>query len=152
VRFVKVTPRKFFGYRANDVYGRSVPISSKEKTLVDCIDRPELSGGPAELTRIACSALADIDLHELLAAAHAMKSKALLQRLGFLADLVGRPIMGEARHALRQALPKSYRSHFGRPEPRDGDIGYVAAWGLSVNARESDLLAEVPLLRAREER
>ena len=150
VRFVKVTPRKFFGDRPYDVYGRSVSISSPEKTLVDCLDRPDLAGGAAELTRITDSALAAVDMPELLAAAHAMKSKALLQRLGFLADLVGRPLPDEARQSLRNAIPKSYRSHFGRKEQRDGDIGYVAAWGLAVNARESDLLAEVPRRRSQE--
>jgi predicted transcriptional regulator of viral defense system len=75
VRFVKVAPRKFFGYEAYDVYDRSVLISTPAKTLIDCLDRPDLAGGPAELTRIAFSALAGIDSHELLAAAMAMKSK-----------------------------------------------------------------------------
>lgn len=151
VRFVKITPRKFFGHRPYDVYGRSVPISSREKTLVDCLDRPDLAGGAAELTRITDSALAGIDMSELLAAAHTMKSKALLQRLGFLADLVGRPLPDEAQQSLRDVVPKSYRSHFGRAEQRPGDIGYVAAWGLFVHARSEDLLTEVPRIRAREE-
>lgn len=150
VRFVKVTGRKFFGSQPYDVYGRSVPISSPAKTLVDCLDRPDLAGGPAELTRIAHSALADIDPQDVLAAAQAMKSKALLQRLGFLADLVGKPFADEARRSVKAALPPSYRSHFGRTEPRAGDIGYVAAWGLSVNAREADLLSEVPRMKKRE--
>jgi predicted transcriptional regulator of viral defense system len=150
IRFIKVTPRKFFGHRPYDVYGRSVPISSPEKTLVDCLDRPDLAGGAAELTRITDTALLELDLQELLTTAHAMKSKALLQRLGFLADLVGKPLPEEARKSLRNAIPKSYRSHFGRAEPREGDIGYVAAWGLAVNARQSDLLAEVPRRRSQE--
>ena len=150
IRFIKVTPRKFFGHRPYDVYGRSVSISSPEKTLVDCLDRPDLAGGAAELTRITDSALPGINMPELLAAAHSMKSKALLQRLGFLSDLVGRPLPDEARQSLRNAIPKSYRSHFGRAEPREGDIGYVAAWGLAVNARQSDLLAEVPRRRSQE--
>jgi predicted transcriptional regulator of viral defense system len=144
VRFVKVTPRKFFGHKIYDVYGRAVSISSPAKTLLDCLDRPDLSGGAVELARIAHSALGDIDPRELLAAAKTMKSKAVLQRLGFLADLVGRPMPDAARQTIRQAIPKTYRSHFGRAERRDGDIGYVATWGLYVNARREDLLAEVP--------
>lgn len=144
VRFVKVTPRKFFGHRTYDVYGRSVPISSPEKTLVDCLDRPDLAGGAAELTRIAHNALTEVDTHELLSAAAAMKSKALLQRLGFLADLAGKPFSDDVRQSLREAIPKSCRSHFGRAELRNGDMGYIAAWGLSVNARKDDLLGEVP--------
>jgi predicted transcriptional regulator of viral defense system len=148
VRFVKVTPRKFFGYEPYNVYGREVMISSPEKTLVDCLDRPDLSGGPAELARITHSALGEIDAQNLLEPAKAMQSQSLLQRLGFLADLVDRPLPDGVRAAIRQAIPKTYRSHFGRPERRDGDVGYVAAWGLFVNARRDDLIADIPRMTA----
>jgi predicted transcriptional regulator of viral defense system len=152
VRFVKVAQRKFFGHGTYDVYGRSVPISTPAKTLIDCLDRPDLAGGPSELTRITHNALAAVDPHELSAAAAAMKSKATMQRLGFLSGLTGRPLPDDVRQALRDAIPRSYRSHFGREERRDGDIGYVAAWGLYVNARREDLLAEVPRIKAGESR
>ncbi len=150
VRFIKVAPRKFFGHQLYDVYGRSVAISTPAKTLVDCLDRPELAGGPAELARIAYIALGKIKPQDLLAAARAMQSKALLQRLGFLSDLVGRPLPDDVRQALRDAVPKTYRSHFGRADRREGDIGYVAAWGLYVHARRDDLLAEVPRIKPKE--
>jgi predicted transcriptional regulator of viral defense system len=150
VRFVSIAARKFFGSQTYDVYGRDVAISSPAKTLVDCLDRPDLAGGAAELVRIAHSALCEIDPHELLTAATPMKSRAVLQRLGFVADLVGRPLPDDVRQALRDAIPKTYRSHFGRPERHEGDLGYVAAWGLFVNARREDLLAEVPRIKTRE--
>jgi predicted transcriptional regulator of viral defense system len=150
VRFVKIMKRKFFGYESYDVYGRSVFVSSPVKTLVDCVDRPDLAGGAAELTRIMYSGLGEIDPQELVTAATAMKSRSVLQRLGFLTDLVGRPLPENARQTLREAIPKTYRSHFGRTERRDGDIGYVAAWGLFVNAEREHLLAEVPRIRSRE--
>jgi predicted transcriptional regulator of viral defense system len=151
VRFVKINPRKFFGYEPYNIYGRMVPLSTPTKTLIDCLDRPDLAGGPAELTRIVHSALADIDARDVVETATAMKSKAILQRLGFLSDLVSRPLPEAARAGLRALIPVSYRSHFGRPELREGDVGYVAAWGLFVHARKDELLAEVPRIRAREE-
>jgi predicted transcriptional regulator of viral defense system len=151
VRFVKVTPRKFFGYESYDIYGRVVPVSSPVKTLVDCLDRPDLAGGPAELARIVHSALAEVPPDHVLATATTMKSKAVFQRLGFLSDLVGRPLPEPIRTALHRLIPRSYRSHFGRREKREGDIGYVAVWGLFVHARKDELLAEVPRIRAREE-
>jgi predicted transcriptional regulator of viral defense system len=127
-----------------------VAISTPAKTLIDCIDRPDLCGGPAELARIAHRALGEISPQDLLAAVTAMKSKAARQRLGFLSELVGRPLPDDVRQELRAAIPKSYRSHFGRADRREGDIGYVAAWGLYVNARRDDLLADVPRIRQRE--
>jgi predicted transcriptional regulator of viral defense system len=148
VRFVKIAPRKFSGFKSYDVYGRNAAISDPEKTVVDCIDHPELAGGPAELARIVYSAMGEIDPDKLVTAALAMKSTALLQRLGFLTDLVGKPLPEELRLKLRSAIPKTSRSIFGRQERKEGDIGYVAAWGVFVHARRSDLLSEVPRIKA----
>ena len=71
----------------------ATPRSQTRRRLsVDCIDRPDLAGGPAELARIVYSAMGEIDHDKLVTAALAMKSTALLQRLGFLSDLVGKPL------------------------------------------------------------
>lgn len=147
IRFVTVPARKFFGAKRYTVYGRSVNLSDPEKTLVDCIDRPDLAGGPAELTRIAHAAMVEIDQGKLVDVAIQMKSTSLLQRLGFLMDIVERPLDNKLRTRLRDAIPKSARSTFGRQARRDGDIGYAAAWGLFVHARRNDLLSEVPRIR-----
>lgn len=147
IRFVTLPARKFFGAKTYTVYGRSVSISDPEKTLVDCIDRPDLAGGPAELARIVHAAMAEIDHGKLVDVAIQMKSTSLLQRLGFLTGLVARPLDDKPRTRLRDAIPKSTRSTFGRHERKDGDIGYVAAWGLFVHARRNDLLSEVPRIR-----
>jgi predicted transcriptional regulator of viral defense system len=148
IKFVKVEPRKFFGFSTYTVYGRNAVISEPEKTVIDCIDRPDLAGGPTELVRIVHATMPRIEIAKLVDAAFAMKSTSLLQRLGFLTDLVGRPLPEELRSRLRHAIPKSTRSIFGRAARKDADIGYVAAWGLYVHARKSALLAEVPRIRA----
>jgi predicted transcriptional regulator of viral defense system len=147
IRFVTVAARKFFGFKAYDVYGRSTRISDPEKTLVDCIDRPDLAGGPTELTRIVHAAMAEVDQDKLLSAAMQMNSKSLLQRLGFLSDLVERSFKEVLRQQLRAAIHKKARSSFGAHVRRKDDIGYVADWGIFVNARKSDLLSEVPRIR-----
>jgi predicted transcriptional regulator of viral defense system len=147
VQFIKIAARKFFGFKTYTLYGRTAAITDPEKTVIDCIDRPDLAGGPAELTRIVYTAMGEIDHEKLVTAAMAMKSTALLQRLGLLTDLVGRKLPEELRSQLRNAIPKSRRSIFGRRDRRDGDIGYVADWGLFVYARRNDLLAEVPRIK-----
>jgi predicted transcriptional regulator of viral defense system len=142
IRFVTIPARKSFG-----VQRYSVNISDPEKIVIDCIDRPDLAGGPAELTRILHAAVAESDQKKLVDTAFQMKSTSLLQRLGFLTDLVERPLDEQLRVRLREAIPKSARSVFGRHERRDADIGYVAGWGLFVHALRSDLLSEVPRIR-----
>lgn len=148
VRFIKIAARKFFGSKTYTIYGRSAAITDPEKTVIDCIDRPELAGGPAELTRIVYTAMGEIDHERLIAAAMAMKSTALLQRLGFLTDLTARKLPEELRSHVRNAIHKSRRSIFGRRNRKDDDIGYVADWGLFVYARRNDLLADVPNIKS----
>ena len=148
VRFVAVADRKFFGFETFPVYGRRVPISTPEKTLVDCVDRPELCGGITELTRIVYGARAEVKLSKLIDAALTMNSTALLQRLGFLLEHVQWPLRPKDRARLRSAIPRSRRIIFGRAHRQTGDIGYVADWGLIANTSRDTLLAEVPEIRS----
>ena len=87
VRFVKAAARKFFGAARFEVFGREALISGLAKTLLDCVDRPNLCRG------------ASVDPAELVACAERSGSAAA-QRLGCLLDIVGRPLAGEARGAL----------------------------------------------------
>ena len=148
VQFIKIAARKFSGFKTYTIYSRTAAITDPEKTVIDCIDRPDLAGGPAELTRIVYTAMGEIDYEKLVTAAMAMKSTALLQRLGFLTDLVGGKLPEKLRLQVRNAIPKSTRPIFGRRDRREDDIGYVDC-GLFVYARRNDLLAEVPRIKGR---
>jgi predicted transcriptional regulator of viral defense system len=149
VRFVQLSNSKFFGAQLYSVYGRQVPISSPVKTLIDCLDRPALVGGVTEVVRVADRALASVPGNEAVETAIRFGSKSVMQRLGAISDLVDRPLPDPARQRLRAAIPKSARSRFGRGRPLQGDIGYVAAWGLFIDARREELLAEVPRAKSR---
>ena len=149
VRFVKVSKRKFFGFTNYNLHGREISMATPAKTVVDCVDRPDLAGGAVEVARIVAGAASNVEPRELIDVALRMKSKALWQRLGFLADAIGWQWPGDVRHELRAAIPKSQRSTFGAATTRPEDIGYVSDWGLIVNIAERDLLADVPKLRRR---
>ena len=54
VRIVNPSPDKFFGFGPVDVLGYTVMISDREKTAIDCIDRPALAGvAPSLRARVA---------------------------------------------------------------------------------------------------
>jgi len=143
VRYVQLAKHKFFGSQLYPLYGRQVPISTPAKTLIDCLDRPGLAGGATEVVRIADQAFTKTSVDEAVEIAIRFGSKSLMQRLGAISDLVGRPLPNTARQRLRAVIPKSARSRFGRGHPLEGDIGYVAEWGLFIDARREELLAEV---------
>jgi predicted transcriptional regulator of viral defense system len=149
VRFVRLSKRKFFGSQLCPLYGRQVPISTPAKTLIDCLDRPALAGGVTEVVRIADRTLAKVSGDEAVETAIRFDSKSVMQRLGAISDLIDRPLPASARQRLRATIPKSTRSRFGRGHPLAGDIGYVAAWGLFIDARREELLAEVPRPKSR---
>src|ERR1700723_2035404 len=56
VRIVNPTERKFFGFEPVDVLGYKVMISDREKTAIDCVDRPALAGGVGEAGTILATA------------------------------------------------------------------------------------------------
>ena len=56
VRIVNLADNKFFGFEPVDVLGYKVMISDREKTAIDCIDRPALAGGVGEAATILATA------------------------------------------------------------------------------------------------
>jgi hypothetical protein len=52
VRIVNPKPRKFFGFAPVDVLAYKVMMSDREKTAIDCIDRPALAGRVGEAVLI----------------------------------------------------------------------------------------------------
>ncbi|MGO4527289.1 type IV toxin-antitoxin system AbiEi family antitoxin [Microvirga sp. 2MCAF35] len=144
VRYVKLSPRKFFGWQEMESFGRKFRISTPEKTLVDCADRPDLCGGVTELVRIIARGTESIRSEILVEAAIQLGSVSTCQRLAYLLDLSAPSFLaGSVRKKLRSFIPSSARSVLGRDERGPKDIGYVPEWGLLVNAEETDLLAEV---------
>ena len=55
-RFISLVGRKFFGYESTAVFNEKVNMSDREKTVIDCVDRPDLAGGIGEVTRIIARA------------------------------------------------------------------------------------------------
>jgi predicted transcriptional regulator of viral defense system len=82
-RFVKVGRKDMFGFKAYRVAGGSVMISDPEKTIVDCLSRPDLCGGVSDVAKAISSG--KLDLGRL--ASYAEKSGgAALKRAGFLLE------------------------------------------------------------------
>ena len=85
-RIVRVKARKFFGshrYRAGDY---QVEVTSREKTIVDCLDRPDLSGGVAEVSRALLAGDGDLDWDKVTRYLRRFGSGAVVKRLGFLVE------------------------------------------------------------------
>jgi predicted transcriptional regulator of viral defense system len=84
--FVQVQRAKFFGNQEIRYHDAPLRISDREKTLLDCLDRFDLSGGMDEVVHTIGALLPVVDPARLLAYAPAMQNQALVQRLGYILE------------------------------------------------------------------
>lgn len=83
-KFVTIPERKAVGIITNGYGNNSYPVSDIEKTLVDCFDLPQYSGGFDNL--VPAYAMAKINSKKLTSYCEAVNNIAAIKRMGFLAE------------------------------------------------------------------
>jgi predicted transcriptional regulator of viral defense system len=149
VRLVNPAPRKFFGFGPVDVLGYSIVMSDREKTAIDCIDRPALAGGIGETAIILASANRRFDWEKAGDYLERIGSRTLVRRFGWLADHAGAEIPAAARQRLLRLAGDGRKSLLGPRETVTGAIGYDGTWRLFVNVRPEELRGSAGLGRRR---
>ena len=149
VRIVNPVPRKFFGFGPVDVLGYTVMMSDREKTAIDCIDRPDLAGGEGEAATVLATACRRIDWHKAASYLERMSSRTLTRRFGWLADHAGATIPEDVRIHLCDLAKGSGKAFFGPRNPKPGAIGYQENWQLTANVASQDLIDSAGIARRR---
>jgi len=141
VRIVNPSANKIFGFEPVDVLGYKVMISDREKTVIDCVDRPALAGGVGEVATILATASRRFDWKKAADYLQRIESGALVRRFGWLADHVKADMPAEVRERLLSLTGRSTRAWLGpAPEhPVPGAIGYDETWRLFVNVARQEL-------------
>lgn len=89
-RFVKLTPRRFFGFEAHSVNRQAaVERSTLERTYMDCVDRFELCGGAEEVAAAFKRGADSLDEERLLRYVERLSEPSLTKRLGFMLETTG---------------------------------------------------------------
>jgi predicted transcriptional regulator of viral defense system len=149
VRIVNPAPRKFFGFAPVDVLGYEVMMSDREKTAIDCIDRPELCGGEGEAAYILATACRRLAWAKAVDYLEQIGAKSLAQRFGWLADHAGAEIPPAQRERLVQMTRQARRTDFGPAEAISNPLGTDNTWRIHVNLSREDLQASAGLARRR---
>jgi len=149
IRIVNPAPRKFFGFAPVDVLGYRLMMSDREKTVIDCIDRPDLCGGEGEASYILAMACRRMDWPKAVQHLEQVGSSSLIQRFGWLVDHAGAEVPAGERERLLQRIKHARRTIFGPAAPADNPVGYDDAWRLRVNVPRADLQASAGLGRRR---
>src|SRR5882762_9729784 len=141
VRIVNLAESKFFGFEPVDVLGYKVVISDREKTAIDCIDRPALAGGVGEAATILATASRRFDWNKAADYLERIKSGALARRFGWLVDHVKAEIPPDTRARLLALAARSRKTWLGAaPESSvPHAIGYDEMWRLFVNVPRKEL-------------
>lgn len=143
VQIVNLSRDKFFGFEPVDVLGYKVMLSDREKTAIDCVDRPDLAGGVDEAAIILATASRRFDWNKAIAYLERIDSGALVRRVGWLADHVKADIPAAMRGRLLQLAAKSRKTWLGadpeRARPAKNAIGYDDTWRLFVNVPREEL-------------
>lgn len=134
--FVKVKPSKATCYEVSGVGNHAFKITSVEKTIVDCFDLPQYSGGYAELL----FALKNVTLNnsKLIEACHSVNNITVIKRLGYLVELYQKKGMQSfIKYALRCVNEKyNLLDHSGI----DNGI-FNNRWRLRLNVKKDQLIA-----------
>ena len=136
-RFVRLSERKFFGYGEVWVGHLKVNVSDKEKTIVDCLDHPELCGGIAEAAKGLWNGADEISWEKLLDYALRVGNSAVLKRMGYLMELMG---IGPGEWFIEK-LRGNMAKGFVKLDPMAGRKGrYSSRWLLIINVDEDEIL------------
>lgn len=140
IRIVNPSSKKFFGSTAVDVLGFEVQMSDREKTAIDCVDRPDLSGGISDAAYILARASQKMNWEKAIDYLLRMESVALMRKFGWLVDHTNGDIPDHLRaRLLDEARTRRSVAILGPKETAKEVIGYQREWKLSVNIPESDL-------------
>lgn len=132
--FVTLKEEKFFGTKEYSVSGKNITISDPEKTLIDCLDHVEYSGG---IEQILNGLKKDtLDLEKLVSYALKIGNGAAIKRLHYLLDLLDREIPKNLKRQLKENYSNSY-SLLDPTKPDKG--GYSSEWMLRINVSKSDI-------------
>jgi len=142
VKIVNQTTKKFFGFEPVDVLGHEVMMSDREKTAIDCIDRPELAGGVGEAAVILANASRRFDWAKAAGYIERIGTGTLAHRFGWLIDHVQADMPEDVRAHLLERSARSRKTWFGsdpaRARVKDA-IGFDETWRVFVNVAVEEL-------------
>jgi len=89
-QIVRVKEEKFFGVRKEWIEETPIRITDKEKTIIDCLDKPHYTGGIIEVAKALKTG--SLDYNQLGNYALKIDNFAVVRRLGYLCERMGIPV------------------------------------------------------------
>lgn len=130
-KFVHTSEKKFFGFNDVLISNTRVKISDKEKTIVDCLDKPKYCGGIGEIAKAIFFAEEEVDFEKLTDYAIKIGNNAVIKRLGFIVDFLGLDSMD---------MGNKISDSYSILDPTKEKTGrYDSKWKLLINVSKREL-------------
>jgi len=137
-QFIKIQPNKRTGIIFNGYGNYKYSITDIEKTIIDCFDLPQYSGGFAELIRAFYNA--KLNAPKLIDCCNAVNNIAVIKRLGFLAELFEKKNLNSFVKFAKSKVNRSYNlfDTFGENTGKPN-----SDWRLRMNLSKENILGIV---------
>jgi predicted transcriptional regulator of viral defense system len=135
--FVTIAKKRFFGSLEARLGDKAFAVSSREKTVVDCLYMPKYCGGLDEVAKALWRGKKDMNFDKLVSLTRRFGVTVVERRLAFMLDLL------KIEPGIRSRLvPKRFTGYMWLdplgPKKR---IGYSKKYGLILNRSPDDLTA-----------
>lgn len=133
--FVTLGKRKFFGFVKEEAAGGKFNISSREKTIIDCLLCPRYCGGMDEAVKGMWNATDRVDCAKLLDYSEKMGVGVVTRRLGYILELLE---IGEETYS---KIASSRFKGFMWLDPLGPKrvLEYSKKYGLMINRKKEEL-------------
>ncbi|MBX3253236.1 MAG: hypothetical protein KF862_03760 [Chitinophagaceae bacterium] len=135
-KFVKVKSVKMIGIERQGYGNNQFRITDKEKTIVDCFDLPEYSGGFDELVRAFVKTR--LDAAKLITYCSAVDNISAIKRMGYLAELFKKE---DTDHFIAYALAKVNERYSLFDAAGRNEGVHINKWKLRLNISEQSILS-----------
>ncbi len=134
-KFIQVKKAKITGYKTEGYGNYQFKISDIEKTIVDCFDLSQHSGGYPEI--IKAFARADISARKMVTYCKAIDNIAVVKRLAYLTELLGKKNMDYFKEYALSIRNDKYNlfEHNG-----DANGKSTRKWRLVLNMEQAEIL------------
>ena len=142
-RVVRVMPARFFGVRTLRRRGVKLKVSDRERTLLDVLNRPELSGGMAGVAQIFALAKPQLNWSRFGSYLDRFGNRSLGLRAGFLAEHI-RPALAPPDSWVQDRLPDHDEPYgpLGPPKIHGRRGKLDPRWHVIRNVSDAALFAE----------
>jgi len=148
-KFVTLVDDKFFGFTKAEMDGCKIYVAEPEKAVLDSLDKPDYCGGVSQAVYVVSNALSSgVDGDKLLSYAGRMGSNSVLQRLGYVVELlsgrglikVGEDFLGSITGLIPEGASYTYLGPVGT-HGRKGPV--EGRWKIIMNVDEATALSEL---------